>query len=77
MKAIWLIAWILSAGFTAETRAGADALNTSVQQIASADKDCKGEGIRLSVAADAKSYIVSIPSTGFSKIYETRKHESW
>lgn len=48
--------------------------NTVPELIANTERECKGEYIKMSVAADGRSYVVSIPSTKVSKTYETRKH---
>ena len=37
--------------------------------IANHDKECRGTFIKLSVAADGKSYTVTVPSTGHSQTY--------
>jgi len=47
--------------------------NTDPDYIANADEKCQGEGIKLSVAADGKSYTVTVGSQGKPKTYETRK----
>lgn len=48
--------------------------NTDPEYIANqGDRDCKGEGIRLTVAPDGKSYTVTVGSQGKPKRYETRK----
>ena len=46
--------------------------NTDPEFIANPDEKCQGEGIRLSVAPDAKSYTVTVGSKGKPKRYETR-----
>ena len=46
--------------------------NTDPEFIANLDEQCQGEGIKLSVAADAKSYAVTVGSKGKAKRYETR-----
>jgi competence protein ComEC len=43
--------------------------NTSGEYIANPDEACVGNFIKLSVAPNAKSYLVAIPSAGFSKVY--------
>jgi beta-lactamase superfamily II metal-dependent hydrolase len=47
--------------------------NTDPEFIANPDEKCQGEGIKLSVAPDAKSYSLTVGSTGKPKTYETRK----
>src|SRR5262245_45751683 len=47
--------------------------NTDPEFIANPDEKCQGEGIKLSVAADAKSYTVTVGSKGKTHRYETRK----
>jgi competence protein ComEC len=46
--------------------------NTDPEYIANPDEMCQGEGIKLAVAADAKSYTVTVGSKGTPKRYETR-----
>jgi beta-lactamase superfamily II metal-dependent hydrolase len=46
--------------------------NTDPEYIANPDEVCKGEGIKLAVAADGKSYAVTVGSNGTPKRYETR-----
>jgi beta-lactamase superfamily II metal-dependent hydrolase len=46
--------------------------NVSDEYIANKEKECQGNFVKLSVAADGKSYIVSIPATGHSRTYQTR-----
>jgi len=47
--------------------------NTEPERIANnADKDCKGEGIAVAVAADGKSYTVTVGRTGKSERFVTR-----
>jgi beta-lactamase superfamily II metal-dependent hydrolase len=55
-------------------RPDGDVNNTTPQFIANMERECKGEYVKMSVSADAKSYTVSIPSTGFSQTYQTKKH---
>ena len=47
--------------------------NTGDEFIANPGPDCAANYIKLSVAPDAKSYTVSIPSTGHTRTYQTRK----
>jgi beta-lactamase superfamily II metal-dependent hydrolase len=46
--------------------------NTDPEYIANADAKCQAEPIALSVAADGKSYTVTVGSKGKPKRYETR-----
>ena len=46
--------------------------NTDPEFIANPDEKCQGEGIRLSVAADGKSYTLTVGEKGKPKRYETR-----
>ena len=46
--------------------------NTDPEFIANAAEKCKGEFIKLSVAADSKSYTVTVGSRGKPRRYETR-----
>jgi hypothetical protein len=46
--------------------------NTDPEFIANPDEKCMGEGIKLSVADDAKSYTLTVGSKGKPKRYETR-----
>ena len=45
--------------------------NTPEEYIANLEKECKANTIQLSVAANAKSYTVSIPATKHSRKFET------
>ena len=47
--------------------------NTDPEYIANTEEKCEGETIVLSVAADAKSYTLTVGSKGKPKTYETRK----
>ncbi len=47
--------------------------NTDPEFIANADEKCAGEGIKLSVAPDSKSFTVTVGSKGKPRRYETRK----
>lgn len=46
--------------------------NADPEYIANAEEKCQGESIRLGVAADAKSYTVTVGSKGKPRSYETR-----
>ncbi len=46
--------------------------NTDPEYIANPDAQCQGEMVKLSVAPDAKSYMVSVGSKGKPKRFETR-----
>ena len=46
--------------------------NTADEFIANQEKNCAGHYIKLSVAPDTKSYTVTIPATGHTKIYQTK-----
>jgi beta-lactamase superfamily II metal-dependent hydrolase len=46
--------------------------NTDPAFIANPDEKCQGEGIKLAVAADGKSYEVTVGRTGKPRRYETR-----
>jgi hypothetical protein len=47
--------------------------NTDPEFIANMDEKCQGEPIRLTVAADGKSYALTVGSQGKTRRYETRK----
>ena len=47
--------------------------NTDSEFIANPDEKCQGEGIKLRVAADAKSYAVTVGSKGKPHRYDTRE----
>jgi len=49
--------------------------NTDPAFIANPDEKCRGESIRLSVAADSKSYAVTVGSKGRPHRYQTRQAE--
>jgi beta-lactamase superfamily II metal-dependent hydrolase len=49
--------------------------NTEPEYIANTDEKCEGEFIKLSVAPDAKSYLVTVGSKGKPKRFETRVNE--
>jgi competence protein ComEC len=46
--------------------------NTDPEYIANAEEKCEGEGIKLAVTPDGKSYTVTVGSKGKPKQYETR-----
>lgn len=46
--------------------------NTDPEYIANADEKCQAESIKLAVAADGKSYAVTVGNKGKAKKYETR-----
>jgi beta-lactamase superfamily II metal-dependent hydrolase len=48
--------------------------NTSDDFIANLDRDCAGNFIKLSVAADTKSYTLSIPATGHQRQFRSKAH---
>ena len=54
-------------------RPGEESVNTDKSRIANDGEPCKGNHIKLSVAADAKSFTVSIPATGHEEKFETKK----
>jgi beta-lactamase superfamily II metal-dependent hydrolase len=47
--------------------------NVPDEYIANKEKECQGNFIKLSVAADGRSYVVSIPASGHSRKFETRR----
>jgi len=47
--------------------------NTDPEFIANPEEKCQGESIKLSVAADAKSYTVAVGGRGKPRRYETRQ----
>jgi competence protein ComEC len=47
--------------------------NVADEYIANREKDCQGNFVKLSVAADAKSYTVSIPANQHQRSYNTSK----
>jgi competence protein ComEC len=47
--------------------------NTDPEFIANLDEKCQGESIRLTVAADGKSYALTVGSQGKPRRYETRR----
>jgi len=49
--------------------------NVPDEYIANKEKDCQGNFIKLSVAADAKSYTVSIPANGHNRTYRTKESQ--
>lgn len=54
-------------------RTAANESNTADEFIANADEKCTANFLKLSVSPDGSSYTVSIPSSGHSKKFETRK----
>ena len=54
-------------------RTAANESNTSDEFIANAEEKCAANFLKLSVSPDGTSYTVSIPSSGHSKKFETRK----
>lgn len=46
--------------------------NTADEYIANLEKDCAGHHIQLSVAADGRTYTVSIPANGHQRTYRTK-----
>jgi competence protein ComEC len=46
--------------------------NTAKERIANEEEDCAGSFIKLSVAADGRSYTMWVPSTGHRRTYATR-----
>src|SRR5205807_1166357 len=46
--------------------------NTDPEFIANADEKCQGEGIKLAVAPDGKTYTVTVHGKGEPRRYETR-----
>jgi hypothetical protein len=47
--------------------------NTDPDLIANPNEKCQGEGIKLAVAADGRSYTVTVGSKGKPRRYETRE----
>jgi hypothetical protein len=52
---------------------GEEDANTADELIANVEEACQGNHIKLSVAPDAGSYTVSIPATGHTRTFETRR----
>jgi beta-lactamase superfamily II metal-dependent hydrolase len=46
--------------------------NTSDDLIANLEEKCAGNFIKMTVAADAKSYTISIPATGHQRTFQTK-----
>jgi competence protein ComEC len=46
--------------------------NTADEYIANLERECSADYIRLSVAPDGKSYVLSIPAKGHQKIFQTK-----
>jgi hypothetical protein len=53
-------------------RADGSSQNVPDEFIANHTAECKGEHLKLSVAADGKSYTVSVPSTGHQRTFPSR-----
>ncbi len=54
-------------------RPDGDKNNVADEYIANKEKECQGNHVKLSVAADAKSYTVSIPAHGHVRTYNSKK----
>ena len=48
--------------------------NTAPENIANLERQCAGNFIKLSVAPDSATYVVSIPATGRAQKFQTRSH---
>jgi len=48
--------------------------NTADEFIANLDRNCAGNFIKLSVAADTKSYTLNIPATGHQREFRSKAH---
>ena len=46
--------------------------NTEPENIANHDEKCRGEGIKIAVALDAKTYSVTVGASGKPRRFETR-----
>lgn len=46
--------------------------NVPDEYVANKEKDCRGNYVKLSVAADAQNYTVGIPANGHTRTYSTR-----
>jgi competence protein ComEC len=49
--------------------------NVVDEYIANKEKECQGNYVKLSVAADAKSYTVSIPANAHSRRFQTKERQ--
>jgi beta-lactamase superfamily II metal-dependent hydrolase len=49
--------------------------NVGDEYIANKEKDCQGNHVKLSVAADAKSYTISISANGHSRRFQTKDRQ--
>ncbi len=49
------------------------ALNTVDSRIANREESCPGEFVKMSVDPEGGSYILSVPSTGYSEAYKARR----
>jgi beta-lactamase superfamily II metal-dependent hydrolase len=47
--------------------------NTIDSRIANREEACAGEFVKMSVAPDGESYVVTVPSTGYTEAYKTRR----
>ena len=59
-------------GLHKNERPDGEKANVPAEFIANNGKEVKGNFIKLSVAADGKSYTVSIPASGHEQTYQTR-----
>ncbi|HKX61112.1 MAG TPA: MBL fold metallo-hydrolase [Verrucomicrobiae bacterium] len=49
-----------------------DDANTSDENIANLEEKCQGRYLKLSVAADGRSYVVRLPETKYERTFQTR-----
>ena len=47
--------------------------NTIDSRIANREEACAGEFVKMSVAPDGESYVLTVPSTGYTEAYKTRR----
>jgi len=47
--------------------------NTVDSRIANREEACAGEFVKMSVAPDGESYVLTVPSTGYTEAYKTRR----
>jgi competence protein ComEC len=47
--------------------------NVADEYIANKERECQGNYVKLSVAADGQSYTVSIPASGHERVYKTKR----